>query len=214
MKKISILCFILFLVGIASTITAKSSCEVGYSQFTVPISVGGCYYHITLCYKCETTTQLMILKIDSYHKISSTCIPKYSDGTPMPEYDILNKIEKSILSSSVLLLLCPATVIKPCIEVPHMNFQFEHNICWYKKRDIDFPGVIFYEHCDYPYCIETYKWCWVPDYGDDPVLISSVLHGNFNDCQYLDTELDGLPVEGDYTPTPCFHYPPPFCKVP
>jgi hypothetical protein len=75
MKKFFFLIVIaLFMLSFA---TKVYSCEPGYTPATIDITIGGCLYHVNICWKCITPGYPLCIEVDEFLKMTPIAIQAY-----------------------------------------------------------------------------------------------------------------------------------------
>jgi hypothetical protein len=113
-----------------------------YTQTTIPLTILGCDYDVTICYKCGAASP-GDLTISSFVKRFSNPPCVHPQGTTYQQ--IMDEILRQLIDGRYILQFCPSP-IPPCTVNPSLYFKYTITvpICWQKYND---NGNMIYQIC-------------------------------------------------------------------
>lgn len=99
---------------------AQPPCPTGYTSGVFQTFVDGCWYEITLCYKCSAVSHIPSeVMLYSYRPLSVNCIPTKTDAEIM-----------ELLRQKGVTFFLSTCVPTPCGETPIFYFVENEYACW------------------------------------------------------------------------------------
>ena len=187
------------------SLKSQSPCPTGWSQQTYTLTINGCDYSVTICYKCSTGGGQ--IKLWTWQQVDPNCIQTWD------ETEVLNNtggIWDQITDPMFLTYDIPCGTCGPCDLGQGFTWDEEFQICW-EKMWID--GRVWWVHCDLSdcFCLESYSLCW-----DNGTYVKTLVFGPEIECG-LGHEYESV-CPNSYIPpdptennpiSPCFSIPTP-----
>ncbi len=198
MKTIKLLLVSSLLFLFLSGYQAKA-CNQGYAQTTITLSILGCDYDVTICYKCGVSYPGDII-LSSYVKKPTPPCSHPPGTTPQAIFD---EIIKQLSDGPSIFILCPSP-IPPCSVNPSLYFTYTVTVpvCWQKYND---NGNMVFQVCSTSTaeCQQTVRVCRSPDGKINKTFGPWTPIGQPN-CPDLEVDVDDPTNSGDTSG--CFHF--------
>jgi len=138
---------------------SKAQCPSGYSQTVRTMTVNGCAYSVTICYKCSILGNIYETYVVGFSQIQpDLCEQTWSFD------QVLNYLTNTVNTHSFFIsVLCPGvTFVPPCEDENVFSITHLDWLCWRVKRTMYGDQLHFvYEKCPEAdaYCLRKVRYC-------------------------------------------------------